>query len=323
MSNLKRSITHRSTIFIKAAISVALLTAILVRVDWHQLADSFKRLEPIPLTGAVLSFAVVAGLEALRLQVALRAHNLSFGESLRLHLIGVLFGNFLPGQTGGDVYRVVAIRRLERSTARAASVIVVLRGLALMTTLAVAMLAAHWILPKLIRHLPPSVTLTRSFPLPVTLSALLAIALLTILLARAPRWREGLWRFTRTFLAVLQSFSLSQLAALVLLSALVTALRGIVLALLLHSAAVSMTIAAAIFIAALSQLSGLIPLTLSGLGIREGVIVGLLTLAGVSYEPSVLTAILGRALQIVMAVVGAILLVLPSRRPRDIPVPPD
>lgn len=126
---------------LKAGVSLALLGWLARRIDWAAFGRQIGHLDgrwlgPLVLLGplAILSLA-------FRWELYLRAYGLPlrFLEVLRIVWGGQFFNSFLPGSTGGDVYKLVAVGRVHRGgEIRAASTVVLDRLAALATLLALA-----------------------------------------------------------------------------------------------------------------------------------------------------------------------------------------
>ncbi|MGD9897015.1 MAG: lysylphosphatidylglycerol synthase transmembrane domain-containing protein [Candidatus Methylacidiphilaceae bacterium] len=95
-------------LLLRTVISAALLVLIVRRIPWPAMRDAMREanlawlLMAIPLAGAQVAFA------SLRWQALLGVQEIALplGETMRLTLIGHFFNAFLPGSTGGDLARI-------------------------------------------------------------------------------------------------------------------------------------------------------------------------------------------------------------------------
>jgi len=110
-------------LLLRVAVSVGLLTLIIQRVPWRGIGQTLREANPVWLLGAILLAGVQVGFASLRWQALLRAQEIAFslGETMRLTLIGHFFNAFLPGSTGGDLVRIYYAVRLVPKQKAAAS----------------------------------------------------------------------------------------------------------------------------------------------------------------------------------------------------------
>ncbi len=123
MGNIRRL----GWLLLRVGVSVALLAAIVWRIPWPEIGKALQAarlawlLVAILLAGAQVTFA------SLRWHALLGAQEiaLSLGETLSLTLIGHFFNAFLPGSTGGDLARIYYAVRVAPLQKAAASLSVV------------------------------------------------------------------------------------------------------------------------------------------------------------------------------------------------------
>jgi uncharacterized membrane protein YbhN (UPF0104 family) len=92
---------------LRLSISVILLAWLASRTDWDQVGDCFRQLRPVWWLGALGLFVLTQLISAYRWQLVARP--LGFARSLRqftgFYFIGMFFNLFLPTSVGGDVVR--------------------------------------------------------------------------------------------------------------------------------------------------------------------------------------------------------------------------
>ncbi len=129
---------------IKIIVSTGLLYLLLSRVD-------LARLWVIARTASVAWLGVALGLyflmvfiSAWRWGVLLHAQHVAvgLGALLRSYLVATFFNNFLPSNIGGDVIRVRDTARAAGSKTRAATVVLVDRGIGLLALVLIAAIGA-------------------------------------------------------------------------------------------------------------------------------------------------------------------------------------
>jgi glycosyltransferase 2 family protein len=129
----------------KTVISLGLIGFLFSRIPAHELAATLERAAPGRLLGAALLLFASNVLGAWQWQVLLRAVEIRipFWKVLAYYHVGLFFNNFLPANVGGDLARVLDASRHGPSRATAFSTVVMdrligtvaLAGLALLTTM--------------------------------------------------------------------------------------------------------------------------------------------------------------------------------------------
>ena len=144
-----RSGRQRLIWLVKILVSAGLLYVLLSRVDLARLWAT-ARTASIPwlLAALGLYFAMVF-VSAWRWGLLLRAQRIvmRLGSLLRSYLVATFFNNFLPSNIGGDVVRVRDTAQAAGSKTRAATVVLVDRGIGLLGLVFVAAAGAS-LLPK-------------------------------------------------------------------------------------------------------------------------------------------------------------------------------
>ncbi len=310
----------------KAAFSLGLLAWLIAKVAEREgmdaLGDRLMSVTPLPIVMAVvLHFAAVLSGVA-RWQVLLRARGISqpFPWLFRSFLIGRFIGAFTPSTTGLDGWRAFEVARRTGDIAGSASVIVVeklfgLVGMALVCAVLAPMGALDQLGPT---ALPIALSIAggSAFGLWILSSAertrVLARFAPKFVRARALKFAEALATQELNRARVMSALGLGVLSH-VSISAVFAATGA---ALDVNASLVSLlAVGNAITIAVL------LPISLGGVGVREGVAVMLLAGVGVSTSDAVLIALLGYVTGQVPAILGGVLLMLDRNapKPKDVP----
>lgn len=294
---------------LKAAVSLGLLgwlgARMLERDGVEALGDRLGGLDPLWLLGAVaLHFvAVFAGVTRWRLLLRAARLEMGFGFLLRSFLVGRFVGAFTPSTTGLDGWRLFEVGRASGAMGRSAAAIAVeklvgLVGMALVCT-----------------ALVPLGGMRLMGEDALWLAALLGGgAALGLWAMRAPRWVDGLARalpgpLAKKAGAALDALRESRLSGGQLVRAVLLgvgshlALSAVFFA---TARAVGVSIDASILLVVGNAIviAVLLPLSIGGVGVREGVAVVLLATAGVSSTDAVLVALLGYLTGQVPALLG-------------------
>lgn len=299
----------------KAALSLGLLAWLIAKVAEREgmtaLADRLTSMTPLPIVIAIVLHFVAVLSGVARWHVLLRARGISqpFLWLFRSFLVGRFIGAFTPSTTGLDGWRAFEIARRTGDVAGSASVIVVEKLFGLIgMALVCAVLAPMGVLDRL----GPSA-------LPIALAIAGGSACGLWILASAERTRV-LARITPRFIRgraikIAEALATQELDR----SRVMSALSLGVLSHLAISAVFAATGAAIDVDASMVSLLAvgnaitiavLLPISLGGIGIREGVAVMLLTGAGVTTSDAVLVALLGYLTGQVPAIVGGVLFML-------------
>lgn len=314
----KASLRGRALFAVKAAVSVGLMYWVVRSALAHDGVDalgaSLSRVSLVWVAAAVglQSLPIVTG--TLRWGLLLRAQGirLAFPWLLRSYLVGRFIGAFTPSTTGLDFYRAWDVARETGDMGKSAGAVLVEKGLGL---LAVAMVCLA-LFPFGARELLG----TGAFV--VAGAAAIGSVIGVAILARPAQSKVLLRVLPRVLRAraekLLDAVSAPGLGASVLG-------RGIALGLFAHLSLSSVFAATGVALGVDVPLdtllvvgnaiviATLLPISIGGVGVREGVAVLLLSRIGVSVTDATLVALLGYLAGQVPALAGGVLLLL--RRP--------
>ena len=297
---------QRLILLINIIVSVGLGALLLNRVDWRLLTTALSQLQGGFVALALISFASIALLEVARLRMVLAPFAPDWGVLIRVHVIGAFFGNFLPGQLGADLYKIVVLRPLDESAARPLTLILLLRLLGLVVLLAAVVMS---LLLHGQRLRPGSVSVRWTLGLDLPLLTVLSIAVLVVMgLLISARLRSPLFDRIRVFRQhakeALMAITGPQIVELFGLSLLVLAVRVLVLSFLVAAVGSSLGVIDTLFVVSLATLITLLPLSFAGWGLRESTVTVLLVHLSVPYEQAVLVALFGRAFILLLSGAG-------------------
>lgn len=107
LKNEKKTGQFDFSFLLKLSVSSIAIIYLVLRVDWSAFIDHLQEMKGIFV---ILSFASVIGsiiVSGYKWFLLCRLHgNVSFRECFRWYYIGFFFNNFLPGSIGGDVLRI-------------------------------------------------------------------------------------------------------------------------------------------------------------------------------------------------------------------------
>jgi len=144
---IKPETRRKLTVFVRVAVSAALLGYVLLKADLPSFAARWPGISQPLLALALLLQLAGVFISALKWWLLLRAAGapVPYGWTVSTYLVGQFFSNFLPTQIGGDAVRVLYLsRRIGRPALAIASVFVErVTGFLALTLIAAAALGAQ------------------------------------------------------------------------------------------------------------------------------------------------------------------------------------
>jgi uncharacterized membrane protein YbhN (UPF0104 family) len=292
----------------RAQVAVVMLALLLRKVHWSSVVPDPNAGDALWLAGAL---AVTLGgivLATLRWRQVLAALGLPAPTTVLLshELAGLFVGNFLPSTIGGDVLRVTRLSAAngDRPDSFASVVLERLTGWLVLPVLTLAAMAVN---PGLLR-------LGRASAVAVGLAAGTLVLLAGVLAAAAsPRLggrlaaREGWSRFVGAVHLGLARFRTRPRAAVEVLAVGIAYQLAVVLAAFLAAHALGLDVsptAALAFMPAVA-IAQVLPISVGGLGVREGAFVLFLGPLGVPAGQAVALGLLVYGLNLAVSLLGA------------------
>lgn len=305
---------------VQTLVSGLLLFWLLSQISWPSLVAALSDASPLLILCTCALYYVGVALSCWKWHTLLLTEGIDLppGRLFRWYLIGAFAGNYLPTEVGGDIGRVVAA---SRATGRPAATVRSILAERLSGLAAMMLLAWSGLVVLLGR---PGLALS------LLLGAVAALVGFGFLM-RAPapnRHREQRLTVPGRLRSVLEdtraaTARLAQkpasLVLIAVLSLVFQLLSGTGIWLNMRAVGAELPVLPVILAAAMAGLAGLVPVTLSGWGVREGVLVALLTPVGASASAVLAGAVLGRVLQMLVTLPGAALIW--TERKRGLPPP--
>jgi glycosyltransferase 2 family protein len=276
---------------LKWGISLLLITVTLALLDWPTLLTTLKSLS-LWVTALVLLLCLLEyPLLGYRWHLISRADiSIPLSEQLRYYFTAQLFGIFLPAKLGGDAFRFMALRSHAPGNARLLALIVQERMVGLVIYLMLFLLGALVFELTDLGSGLPSVAGAGVQLLELGFGAILGLLLvLPRSLGAAERMtrRFGLAISSATLEAIHQGCSVWSIRALlpVLFLSLIGAAGWCLMVLLIaRDLGIDIQVPAILMICTMAELLRLIPLTVQGIGVREGTFAMAFVLVGQSAE---------------------------------------
>jgi uncharacterized membrane protein YbhN (UPF0104 family) len=282
--------------WLKATVGLILLAALILNLDWSSLYDGMQRLHWPLIGAAALLYPLALLCNAWKWSAALRLHNLScrFGYLLRVGCIGFFLNNLLPSAIGGDIYRVYRTS-IAGATSRAISAVLLERVVGLSVLLLNGLIGALL--------LAASSSLARSYL--VACLGILAVAALVALFVVTRRGSVASAvasaRFLQPAVANIRLIARRHPAwpGLIAYSVAFQAVAAAVTYIVFAAVGADLTLSAALLINVAAGLAAILPISISGIGVMEGSIVGAGVALGVGYDAAFLAAMVLRVFSLI------------------------
>ncbi len=297
---------------LKAGVSVALLVFLLRRIPAADLSSLLAEMDHRLLAAAAACFVASNILASLQWHSLLSAAGIHLGalRALRYYFIGLFFNNFLPANIGGDAVKVFDVRRVggEVYSAIAATVLDRVIGIVALCVLATG---AAGILVARGAGMPYAAYLAL-FVVCVVGSASLFLFHTPGRVLRALARRIGVWQIGQRLTSVLDGLSAYRerrrlVGWLFALSLGIQALR--VATHVLVAVALGIAFSRELFVQfyvfiPLLSLAMIPPVTINGLGVREGLAIVLFADAGIARADAFAVEFLTYAISVLVSLIG-------------------
>lgn len=304
--------SRRWVVFAKLAFGIALMTALIMRVDVSTLWQKIVTVDIFYLAIMFVIPHLMIGINTFKWQIFLRelGLHLKFNKLFGLYLIATFFNNFLPTMVGGDAVRAYALGQdtQDASSVTAATFMERLIGFAGLVSLVPLVLF--------------STIVTDRFPVVWLLApvSLLGFAVASTMLLSSKF--DPLWRRLRNFqklARLLEFLARTRKAVYRAAQSIQILIATYLLSLLFYVGAAATVWAATISLGAevsiwylmatvpLVLVAGMLPVSLNGLGITEAGFALFLQLAGVPLVDAIGVGLLLRARLLVTGLFGGLL----------------
>ncbi|MDV2990834.1 MAG: hypothetical protein N4J56_000488 [Chroococcidiopsis sp. SAG 2025] len=302
---------------IKIIVSVGVLALVLTRMDFYQVWVQFQYLSPSFIIFALLFYTGCQLLSCWRWQVVLwsSGHSAPMSSLLSSYFAGMFLNIFLPGALGGDVYRVYRVAQstkdsevalvsvfLERFTGLAA-----LSGLAVIGLVPAFKLIGRWdillLFAACVGSLVGAVLLIASPKLLIWAEPWL----IKFRLSAVAAWFAKIQILLRTFAQHRQALLLSMGLSLLLQLAIVYYHY-----LVAHQLKIPISYLELLVFIPIIVVVTLLPISLGGIGLKEGLWAYLFSRIGLSVEQALLLSLTITVLGWMLSLPGAVVLLLDS-----------
>jgi hypothetical protein len=306
-----RARSNNLILWIRVFVSAGMLAFLFLRVPKEELSDLFSNWTRRDLNWLVAALATTAGavvLAAVRWRQVLRTLGLKIGlyRLTMLHLAGQFVGNFLPTTVGGDVLRIRRLSRIIQDTPRTFASVVIerLTGWIVLPLMTIAGMIIN----------PGLMDLGAASSSAIFLAgATLVVLLVIVWVAEHPRIGRRLTGGgqTRQMLSGLHlglgEFRKEPQEVIRLLGVGVLYQGALIVATALAARALSIDVSPTAWLAfaPVVLIAQVLPLSIGGLGVREGALVLFLGPLGVTDAEAILLGLLLYAITMTVSLLGA------------------
>ena len=306
----------------KLLVSGGLLAYFLSRIHIERFFGTFASAKFSYIAIALAGYLVAQGVSAVRWTTLARPIGIKtpFAEMVRYYLIGMFFNLFAPGTVGGDVTRVYYLVRDEEAHAKGRAVTTIHAAMSVLMDRGIGMLVLVWLGAAALLLFPDY-----AIPAPARMAtlwlalAMLVGALLTPLLRRLLP-EDGHQLVVKLRLA-LRSYRThwQALGAATILSLVVHLIQAWMHVFMGLALDLDLPFSFCLIVYPLVGTFAAIPISVNGLGLREGGYVFLLAVLGIGTEKSVAFGILLFLVVALDSLLGGLLFLLQkSRKPTSV-----
>jgi len=297
---------------LKLAISLGLLAWLLLRSDIGQVVASLQKLSPSVIASVAALIPMMISVAAFKWWVLIPGHR--FLDLVRLNLVGTFYSIVLPGQVAGEAVKIYRLGAGRADAEEIAASVIMDKVNGMIGLLALGILGAYFSRLGIPR------------PLLVTFGAALAIGLVALYSIRLPLIRRGIessigfvsrrWSWTKP---LADRAALFFTAATRYLARPWLMVASVVLGMAYHLLCISVFLIVGptfgidlglvewLWIFAVVALAVLLPLSIGGLGIREGASVAVLGLLQVPSASALALSLTIFATQLATAILGGLI----------------
>ncbi|TFB12817.1 flippase-like domain-containing protein [Candidatus Marinimicrobia bacterium MT.SAG.4] len=311
---------HIIITFGRAFLAVLFILLIIYRVDFQRVAPflEYVRLDLLILSYAFSVLTVI--LMAYRWKIFIKQKNVSVPmlKLLRIYFVGVFFNTFLPGSIGGDVKRALDLSNTVGGRSVSLSIVITERLIGIISLLVMGMLSSFFLFA--ITDKFDSLLLIQIFVLSLigfsimvaffskSVAKILSLKLKTILKIRFLKNLDIYEKIKEVYKSV---YSYKYSGATLFKGFLISFLMRGVWVFACYLVAVSMGIKPSfsmlILILSIVEIARMVPISIHGVGIREGVFGALYSGFGMSFTEGVLLAFIFYLLLTVNGIVGGVI----------------
>jgi hypothetical protein len=308
-------------VIVRVLLSVTLLCLLLILVDREALFQAFVEMDGRLFLAGLVVYALSVGVWSFRWLLIIRAagETVGYGRVFLTSLVGIFFAQFLPSMVGTDVARMVELSDEARTNARVVSTVLLDRLIGFVSLVVMALIALL-LSYRVTGGQDSSIAL-------ITIGAFVGLVVGWAVFFNRGFMRRFNWIFKLPFLGRIESSIRSLYDSLhylqnqpqVLVSALAVSFVMQIIeisAIVIIARALDIQIPVVDFFVfvPLIWIVTTIPISISGLGLREGAFAVFFAQVGVSSSEAVALSLLYYASQLILGIWGGVIFLRSSLR---------
>lgn len=310
---MRRNLKKNLFIFIRICVSVGLIAYLIQVVDWNKAITIAREANRFLLFLAPFTIINSFWVSGLRWKLILADNKVPFSiwHAFQGYLIGLTYSIFLPGVLGGDAIRIALCVQRSKASIGTATASVLLERISGIISLFCLLFFVYIVSPQTVGTLL-SVHDTKSI---AVISAVGLSGIVLIILSRNIwiSWFSnleikgvfsGIWRFFKTMANTLGTLKSSTLFFVIILAISFQLIDICVTFLLAKSIGIHLPFIVYVGLIPLIYLILLLPISLGGLGLREGALAFLLSRFGVLSSDAVILSFLIYLCRVVIGIFG-------------------
>lgn len=298
------------TTLLKIVISLGILYFLFRGMDFNAFVETIKAIKPISIVAAVLIVLVIQCVSSLRWQILLKKDfDAPYLKLLSMYLIGMFFNNFLPTLVGGDLIKTYYLYKQtgKGSVALASIFLDRYAGFtALIFNTVIALIFGHYLLEGtgfisfflilVVGFICASLVIWVDFMHRWAMTVMSKVHMYGIN-HKIDEFYEVLMGYKGHMVGFYKAFGLSILVQ-----------GGVVIAYFILGWGIGMDVSIGYFFLfiPLATVASMVPISLAGLGVREGIFIYLFTRIGVSQVEALSLSLLFFFVTLIISIIGGI-----------------
>ena len=261
---------RRFMLSVKVFVSALLLYAVLRKAGLHSVLEQLRSMSPWYFLFASLIYLAIALLASLRLRLLLDKQY-PVGQLFSLQMIGSFFNNILPGAIGGDAVKVYYLYKETRNGGMSFGAVFLDRYMGVFVRLSMGLIAGLAAFKEL-----KTIGMHTAIPLFFAVFLLSSLVFFKVRLGKSVSMLSAFYDYTANVLK--KKKIMLEVAAL---SAVGQALLILMIAVIAMGMGEKLSFTALFILVPVILTAMVVPLSISGFGIREGAFVLLFSLIGI------------------------------------------
>ncbi|SDY98702.1 lysylphosphatidylglycerol synthase transmembrane domain-containing protein [Tindallia californiensis] len=302
---------HKSTTkyIIKLIVGFLLIWILAKQINVLEVRQVYINANKWMLVSAVVVFYLGVILETKKFESAC-LKKISFSKSIKFVFMGLFFNTFLPSNVGGDSYKIVLLNN-ERIDKKQSFFFVVMDRATGLMALMILGAVSFFLIDKTTLMNQLASTITIRFSLVMYLLVFILIPLLLIIVWKFQNKLKNLVKAKGTYIV---NYFKSGWSRVLIWGLFFQTARGIAITLMTYSLGGSLHIGETFICLAIVAIISMLPISVGGFGVREGVMSFSMNSFGVPLEIAGGVALMNMSLVLTKALIGGVIFTIEKRK---------